>query len=321
MKIAKSIRDLFAEEKPKIQRLSDEVVAKLQWLSDANGWFLRHRIKEMESFALKLETGRVPNPRRMEDFFACTIIVPTYTEVSDAEREIREMFKFVERRPADASRTHKHASDFVFDDLRLYFQKGESETGKNADLDEYVFEVQIKTILQYAWGIATHDLIYKTDKVSWAKERVAFQIRAMLEHAELAISEASALASSEVIAKSNTSISGVQSVMADLEAIWGFERLPFDQKRLAEVILQLLRSCDIRPEDFRNVIEIEVARSGILSGDLSPYSFTVQALANSSHLDFKARLAKAHKSFRILVHAGLDLPDWMKNDQAHVIHL
>ena len=52
-----------------------------------------------------------------------------------------------------------------------------------------IFEVQIKTILQHAWSIATHDLIYKTDTVSWPKERIAFQVKAMLEHAEIAIAE------------------------------------------------------------------------------------------------------------------------------------
>lgn len=321
MKIAKGIRDAFDQERPNFQRLADEVIPKLQWITNEKGWFLRHRIKELESFALKLETGRVKDPRRLEDFFACTVIVPTFVAVAEAEKDLCAVYSLVERRPNLVSQTHKRASDFVFDDLRLYFKRGDIETGKDSDLSDYVFEVQVKTILQYAWGIATHDLIYKSDNVSWPKERVAFQVKAMLEHAELAIAEVSALAASPIIAMSDRRAVALQQIMGDIEVLWESDRLPKDRKRLAETIMNLLSASDVRPDRFRPLIEAEIKRVSVLPLDLSPYSFTVQALAHSNDVNFEQKLSSADRRFRVLVHGGIELPDWMKKENAHIIQL
>ena len=66
MKITKRIRDLHETERPNYIRLSDDVCSRLQGLCDDRGWFLKHRVKELESFALKLETCLLytsPSPR------------------------------------------------------------------------------------------------------------------------------------------------------------------------------------------------------------------------------------------------------------------
>src|SRR6185295_542993 len=81
----------------------------------------------------------------------------------------------------------KGTHEFSFDDLRLYTKWKPDVTLPTPTFAGVVFELQIKTFLQHAWSIATHDLIYKTDSISWPKERVAFEIKAMLEHAENAI--------------------------------------------------------------------------------------------------------------------------------------
>jgi hypothetical protein len=47
----------------------------LKPLVEQKGWFFTWRLKELESFALKIETGRVSNPVALEDFFACTIVL------------------------------------------------------------------------------------------------------------------------------------------------------------------------------------------------------------------------------------------------------
>lgn len=321
MKIAKRVRDLHESEWPNYTRLSEDVCSRLQSICDSRGWFLRHRVKELESFALKLETGRVERPDRLEDFFACTIIVPTLVALSEAEALVRSAYKLKERRPRESGKTHKSASDFVFDDLRLYVERGDDETGKNADLADYVFEVQIKTILQYAWGVATHDLIYKSDSVSWPKERVAFQVKAMLEHAELAIAEVALLADAAAIAKTNQNASDLQHIMIDLREIWTTDRLPKDVKRLADTIIGLLKACDLKVRHFRPLIDTEVQRCGVLSLDLSPYSFTLQALAHAGDIDFQNKLSLTQRRFRVVVHEGIDLPDWMKADHAHIVRL
>lgn len=322
MKIAKSIRDAFNRAIIDYQRLSHDVCTKLQPKVESKGWFFIHRLKEQESFALKIETGRIDDPCRMEDFFACTLVVPTVLQISDAEEMLEAMYDVAARRPPEDEITHKRASDFVFDDLRLYLKQPPSDTGKNDDLEGMIFEVQIKTILQYAWGIASHDLIYKTDNVSWPKERIAFQVKAMLEHAEIAIAEAGRLADSPAISKKDRDTASTLEVIETLRAFFPEDRLPRDIKRLAESVGNVLRTCDIQPNALTLILNAERARIGLLPSNISPYAFLVQALAHSKELDFRAKITGGrNRKTKILVHSDMDLPDWMNEINDKIIRL
>lgn len=320
MKIAKGIRDTYNAVRGNYERLSDEVRAKLEPKISGKGWFFISRLKEQESFALKIETGRVENPSRMDDFFACTIVVPTVAQVSDAEHLLERTYEVEARRPQRDETTHKKASDFVFDDLRLYLKRGASETGRNDDLEGLVFEVQIKTILQHAWGIASHDLIYKTDNVSWPKERIAFQVKAMLEHAEIAIAEAERLADSPAISKKDRDTASTLEIIHVLRGFWTADRLPRDIKRLAESVRAVLKACDVQVDQLSTLLQSEKARIGVLPNNLSPYAFLIQALAHSGDLDFRAKITSSrNKRTKILVHDDMEVPDWMKEPNPKII--
>lgn len=322
MKIAKGIRDAYNSVIGDYKRLSDEVCAKITPEVTSRGWFFLARVKEQESFALKIETGRVNDPRRMEDLFACTIVVPTISQVSEAERLVEGMYAVSVRRPPSDDATHKKASDFVFDDLRLYLIRGASETGRNSDLDGLIFEVQIKTILQYAWGIASHDLIYKTDNVSWPKERIAFQVKAMLEHAEIAIAEAERLADSPAISKRDQDTASTLEIIHVLRRFWTPERLPRDIKRLAESVRGVLKACEVGADRLEAILEVEKARIGVLPTNLSPYAFLVQALAHSADVDFRSKITSGrNRRLKILVHGDMDLPDWMGEPNDKIIRV
>lgn len=320
MKIAKAIRDAYNSARNEYERLSEEVCTKLGPDVTSKGWFFISRIKQLESFALKIETGRVDDPRRMEDFFACTIIVPTLLQVSDAEQLLESLYEVDTRRPSNDDTTHKKSSDFVFDDLRLYLKRRAVSTGRNDDLEGVIFEVQIKTILQHAWGIASHDLIYKTDNVSWPKERIAFQVKAMLEHAEIAIAEAERLADSPAISKKDQETASTLGIIHVIRGFWTPERLPRDIKRLAESILRVMKTCDLNSNQLEAVLTKEKQRIGVLPSNLSPYAFLIQALAHNVDLDFKAKLTSArNRRTKILIHDDMDLPSWMKEPSDKII--
>ena len=319
MKVANPIRNIYYELRGDYERLSDEVRTWLEVNVEKHGWFFIHRLKELESYALKVETGRVSDPANMEEFFACTVIVPLASEISKAESFLSGRYMLVERRPRDDQTTTKRAYSFVFDDLRLYLRLRPSETGRNKDLERFVFEVQVKTILQHAWSIATHDLIYKTDSVSWPKERIAFQVKAMLEHTELAIAEAERLAESPSISRRDSSTAKTLDVIASVREFWPAERLPGDMRRLAGTIQNLLDLCGIAASKLEGILLHEKKRIGILPTNLSPYAFIVQALANSPQIDFRQVLSKPTSRTKVLIHEDMDLPDWMKGSHNKII--
>ncbi len=319
MKIVKCIRDIYDECKPLYEALASEVKELLKPQVEDKGWFFLCRLKALESFALKIETGRVPRPSKMEDFFGCTIVVPTMAQIEEAERMALSIYDQVARRPSEDTKTHKEASSFAFDDLRLYVARRSLASGKGAELDGAVFEIQVKTILQHAWSVATHDLIYKSDTVSWPRERIAFQVKAMLEHAEIAIAEANRLADAPAVAKKDAKTAGILQIIRSINEIWSRDRLPADLKRLAVTLQDLLRSCDLSAEDFPDLIREEKKRLGLLPADLSPYALTVQALAHSKAVDLQQKLKRSHNRTKIVVHGGMELPDWMKDEHPRII--
>jgi hypothetical protein len=322
MKIAKPIRDAFDNGEALYIRLKREVREVLKPRVEDCGWFYRDRVKGLESFALKVETGRYPDYARLEDFFACTVIVPTFSHLPEAITLISGVFEIVERRPKVDAETHKSASDFIFDELRLYVKRLPAADLPPSEFDGVVFEIQIKTILQYAWGIATHDLIYKTDEVSWPKERIAYQVKAMLEHAELAIAEAGQLSLAPAVSKQDNRTRDILKVIEQLRSVWtGSDMLPDDLKRLAESIVAVLRAGDVQVERLTEILLFEQRRIGLLPNDLSPYSFIVQALANHPDIHFEGNFKRNHIRIKLVIHDGMELPASMRVPHNRIIVL
>ena len=215
MKIIQSIEAIYEEQYQLNQRLQskvDEIFSRIRKIS----WHYLSRLKQLESFALKLETGRFHDPRKLEDFFACTLVVENLDQINNARSLIRQHFDIKIQRPKSQRITHKESSSFQFDDLRLYATLKNSPFLPPDPLSEIVFEIQIKTFLQHAWGLATHDLIYKTDEINWPKERIAFQIKAMLEQAEVAISGVGNLISLPEVSKDNFETTQQKKILTSL---------------------------------------------------------------------------------------------------------
>jgi len=91
MKVAKSIRFLYDELYPAQLILKEKVDQILSGKKDRR-WHYFSRLKELESFAQKLETGRIDNPKRPEDFFGCTLVVENQASVPAAEKRKRPKF-------------------------------------------------------------------------------------------------------------------------------------------------------------------------------------------------------------------------------------
>jgi len=308
MKIPLSIRQFYDEQKDLYSHLKKRVDDRIISLKDAK-WHYESRIKSQESYTLKLETGRFKNPRKLEDYFACTIVVENIKAVAEAEIFVTQEFVKQERRPKQDCFTHKRSDSFPFDDLRIYVKWKDDPTLPPSGLCDLIFEIQIKTFLQHAWSIATHDFIYKNDDVNWGKERIAYQIKAMLEHAELSILEADKIASSSVLEKTNKETNELSDIVNILKECWDSKGLPSDIVRLSRNVMSLIHAIGINSTKLKEVIvkETEIGKgTNILS--LSPYGIILQSLLNSEEGLMCQCLTADETKFKMLMTKELELP-------------
>lgn len=302
------MRALYDHQREPCERLKVVVDNRLLGAKQER-WHYESRLKTPISFAQKLETGRCPKPNAIEDFFACTVVVKNTTEIATAEALIRATFDVVQRRPRDDAFTAKPSYAFPFDDLRLYARLKTDATQRPTDLGDIVFEIQVKTFLQHAWSVATHDLVYKTDEVSWGKERIAYQIKAMLEHAELSIKEAETLAKCNSLPQHDKTAQTLTQIIPLLREQWSPDELPPDLRRLAETFRDLMDFFSIASSELKPMLEKgRAARSGQHPANLSPMSTFLQYILEQQPAAAAAALARVQERRRIFIPAEVTLP-------------
>jgi|ERR1039458_898655 ppGpp synthetase/RelA/SpoT-type nucleotidyltranferase len=308
MKISASIRTLYEDQQETCDRLKGLVDALLKSRL-LERWHYESRVKTAESFTLKVESGRVHDLSSLEDFFAATIVVRNGLEVTEAENIVSELFAPHERRPPLDAETHKAPEQFPFDDLRRYVRWKDDLAQPPTGLDGVLFEVQIKTFLQHAWSIATHDLIYKSDDANWGKMRIAFQIKAMLEHAELSIQEAARLSECDALAKSDVKTTSLKTFITLMTDLWAKEDLPANVRGLAENVMRLAQLIRIDVADLRALLNEEQRQGrGPLTRDLTPYGIVLQTLFIHRKDVLSTALSKRQR-MRVVIPKELSIPE------------
>ncbi len=314
MKIPQSIRNIYEDLKESYSELKPKIDNEFKNALPQE-WHYISRLKKIESFALKIETGRYKSIDMFDDFFACTIVVENISKISEAKKLISDRFKIFVQKPKNERFTHKNPESFPFDDLRLYIkwedQKGVKPTGFNGRL----FEVQIKTFLQHAWSIATHDLIYKSDEKNWAKERIAYQVKAMLEHAEVSIDKADQLSKSSSIEMENKETEQITELIEVLKELWQTTFLPKNIKLLAININNVLQKLSLTANDLKNILLVETKEKlGINSLNLSPFAIVIQSLLNQETEKINKILVNSKdKRLSIFIHKEIDIPESLDN--------
>lgn len=307
MKISKNIRDLHhfnLQQQTPLKDFVDDIALNIR--ENHPSWHYISRLKSEESFALKIEMGRgyIPDYKTIEDFFACTFVVENYIAIERAYTTITEYFNIIYQRPEAEQPTRKSPENFPFDDLRLYCKV---KTSSEPIFKDTLFEIQIKTFLQHAWGIATHDLIYKGDEISWGTHRIAFQIKAMLEHAELSIEQAEILADCDTLKKTNPEFSLKMEISQIINKHWDADNLPSDKKRLINNFVNLLRILD-RPPLFLDEVLTEGSAGSSHPANLSPYSTFVQYLIWYRRPILESIAKRKQPKGTIFIDTNLDIP-------------
>lgn len=311
MKVPLSIRSTFEQHERECRGLQVHVDRQIEAIRDSN-WHYVRRIKTLESFAQKLETGRFTKEQALEDVFACTLVVERADRISEAEKRLSERFDIRVRKPNKPWETFHRPMCFDFDYVRLYACLRKDERFPATGYEEIVFEIQIKTFLQHAWTIATHDLIYKTDSVDWEASRVAYQVKAMLEHAEASITAVRAIAESNQPARTNNEMAELKAIIAWLRETWG-QALPSDTVRLAECVRGFMAVLEMDLVNISNIVSTATTvGKGALTLNLSPFCSIVEAVLNTNvgitALESAAKSRRRIKQ-KILVPSEIDFPE------------
>lgn len=279
MKVSNSIIQIYNDKLDVYKILERQMNNKISSLIDKT-WHYDGRIKALESFAQKVETCRFDKDEMLHDLFACRIVVDNITEIENIKRIIKENFIVLKTLPQSSATTHKKPEEFPFDDLRIYCKW--TENVKSADeeaIQGLIFEIQVKTYLQHAWGISTHAMIYKSNDINWKLNRIAYQIKAILEHAELSIGNAEELSETELLPKENKEFKKLKRIHNAIKEYWEEERLPKDLTRLVQNINNLLESCDMTVQEYRQLLNKSIDHNKkVTIKNLSPYFTSIQLL-------------------------------------------
>ena len=293
MKIQTSIRTLYENQYELCALLQEKVDSIIKNLIPTF-WHYESRIKSEESFALKIESGRYKRPQKLEDFFGCLIVVRSAAELTEAERLVRENFKIVNRKPPDKRIHKKNPEDFSYDGLRMYIRLKRDQAIQPNPLEQITFELQIKTYLMHAWDISTHDLVYKTSAPNWGTSRVAFQIRAMLEHADLSIMEAQKLSQNPAMDITTEDFESLKKIIQFLQDHWEKVDLPNDLRRLSMNVSALLDLFGIDLDRLEGIIKNETKEErGTKIKNLSPYSVILKSILNQDPKLFDSALSES----------------------------
>lgn len=280
MKISRTIEDRYAKQLESANIIKHKLSEAIANWCKQRGWHFEERIKQLESYAQKIEQSRI---KLIDDVYATTIIVRNKKDIIDCCEQLEAStnvigIRFIRRQPKSFNETYNEPDRFNFDSIRMYFNPPVADIGTPDYVNE-IFEVQVKTLLEHAWDKATHASFYKSnEELSWAKSRLISQTKALLETAELALIETDLLAQSSTLQKQNPKIDKLNAISTIYKTVWSATALPSDIKRLSENTISFLDYIGQDAKWLELLLNEEcTAGRGSNLENLSPYWIVVQA--------------------------------------------
>ncbi len=127
--------------------------------------------------------------------------------------------------------------------------------------------------------MATHDLIYKSEDIHWTRHRVAYQVKALLENAEVSIEKAGSLKRLPGLPENNLEMSKLNAVKDFLVRNFEEHQLPTDMFRLTNTTKSLLECFEISLKKAQVMLDREKTNNrGVHLVNLPPYMIILQSI-------------------------------------------
>jgi ppGpp synthetase/RelA/SpoT-type nucleotidyltranferase len=182
MIIPQAINQFYVNTLPLVEKTQVRVSDIIKHFCSQNGYLFEDRIKSPESVTEKIETGRYATWSGIDDLYACTIVINIISEEDSVISFLEDKFEKIKMiRRGEAN---KSPDTFRFDSTR-FIGKLKQPTG--LEFETVMFEVQVKTVFDFAWAKTTHALAYKSEKLSWQRLRLAAQLKAAVEQLDMLI--------------------------------------------------------------------------------------------------------------------------------------
>jgi ppGpp synthetase/RelA/SpoT-type nucleotidyltranferase len=224
----------------RLEKLQRRAQPLLEGVAHHVGGEYSGRIKPTESLLLKIVKEGIERPfDEVDDLFAATITVANGSLIPRVEEEIRSRFAVVSEVPPKTKRPEQ----FVYDDRHLILKLKHEAGRADPEVDDLVFELQIRTKLQAAASAVSRDLNYKTKRLSWTRARLASRIRALVEMADELLAKLDEMPEEAETAETYEQYIKLNRIIVLLEQLLTPEQIPEDRRRLAHIVDGYLSLC------------------------------------------------------------------------------
>ncbi|MDD5258350.1 MAG: hypothetical protein PHD29_00060 [bacterium] len=276
MIISSRISEIYDNIQQKLELLKREIDPVLDSISLRFDGLFSSRIKEKESFAQKIETGKYANHDDIIDLYAATIVVATHVQVELIKRDVEKQFIVIKQ----IKNRSKEYSNFIYDDLHLHINYNPQVSVPGKEYLMRPFELQIKTFLQHGWAKATHDILYKGDKLLWPRFRIAHQIKAMLEQSDQILGHIDEVAN---ICPDNNfeDFARKARICVLIQKTWGLPNLPQNMHGLVNEIYEVLNICNKEVTYLEQNFESDKYKYILSAHSITPFQAVLGILIDS----------------------------------------
>ncbi len=227
--------------------------------------YVEARIKPKESFIAKLEKEGYKNPVvEIGDLLACRLITRSNSNLDQIMAKLKEIFNIEQR-----SDRRYRPDQFIYDDIQLILSFKDNPLISNKQILGQKFELQIRTGFQDALAEVIRSETYKTDTLTWQKERTASELRANLELMDTILSDF-ITASTMLEEKDYKPFQQRNEIIRILKNVWETEKLPSDLRRASIIVEEYLRLAGVSIEELYTLLKLDKYKGIVESTSITP---------------------------------------------------